>query len=249
MQKLLFTLSYILIAKFTISQTVEFISKSDIKLKPIHKSKPSVFIHPKTDTTQLQFVAAYKAIGDDSTSQPGGIFLTIKTSARNLGANFFRLRNFYYDSLKRPCIFIDAYYGPEATLAANTTNYEANTVFIFGPSHRGNDTFALKVNNTARPFGAETYLKFVLQEGEELKLSKGGFTGTRARLKYQKNKLPIYLMAMGGGIGGGASPASGAIGVSFNTGEIRDLTDDYGQFLALILKEALEMKVTNNNNN
>jgi hypothetical protein len=45
-------------------------------------------------------------------------------------------------------------------------------------------------------------------------------------------------MITGFGTGGGPLPPPGTIGVSFNTGRINELTDDYGQFLIQILKQS-----------
>lgn len=239
MQKILIAICSILIAKFNFAQTVEIVSKTNLKLKPIEAASPSVFIHPKTDTTSLQFVAAYKATGKDSITTPGDLFLLIKKEARMLGANFFKLKSFIYDSVNRPCIYIDAYFGSKAMITTDNSNYETNTVFIFCPEKISNDTFSLKINNKTKAFNVETYLKFTLKEGEELQISKGGFTGAKVRLKYKKDKPPIYLMVMGFGLGRGPLPPPGTIiGAAFNTGEIRELNDDYGQFLVQILQQS-----------
>jgi hypothetical protein len=239
MQKILLFLFFTLATKLTIAQNVEVVSKSNVKLKSYAKDKASVFIHPKMDTSQLQFVATYKVSGNDSFAIPGDLFLLIKKQARKDGANFFNLKSFNYDSLKRPFISIDTYYGSEASIETNSSSYEINVIYIFSPEKIGTDTFSLKINNMTKIFNTTTYLKFVLKEGEELKLSKGGFTGARAKLKYQKDKPPIYLMVFGGThLGGGQLPPLGTIGVTFNTGQIRDMTDDYGQFLVQILKQS-----------
>lgn len=239
MQRVILFLFFILTAKLSIAQSVEIVSRSNIKLKPYAKDKPSVFIHPKTDTSQLQFLATYKATGNDSLTIPGDLFLQIKTQARKESANCFKLRSFTYDSIKRPCISIDAYYGSDAVIKINSSNYETNVIYIFSPQKTGSDTFALKINNETKTFNTATYLKFVLKDGEELKMSKGGFTGAKARLKYQKDKPPLYLMVFGGtSLGGGPLPPPGTIGISFNTGQIREMTDDYGQFLVQILKQS-----------
>jgi hypothetical protein len=100
MQKILTTLLFLLLVKFSIAQNIEIISNK--KLKPLSKEKASAFIHPKTDTSSLQFIATCKGIGKDSLTLPGNLYLDIKTQARMLGSNCFILRSFTYDSLKRP---------------------------------------------------------------------------------------------------------------------------------------------------
>lgn len=239
MQKILLFLYLILASILTFAQGVEVVSKGNVKLKSYAKFRASAFIHPKTDPSQLQFVARYKGTGVDSFKTPGDLFLLIKKQAREDGANCFTLGSFFYDSIKRPNIVIDAYYGSEAVVTANTSNYETNVVYIFSPEKTGHDSFSLKINDATRTFSTGTYLKFVLKEGEALKMSKGGFTGTRAQITYQKNKPPIYLMVFGGTrLGGGPLPPPGTIGVTFSTGQINEMTDDYGQFLVQVLKQS-----------
>jgi hypothetical protein len=238
MQKILMIVCYVLIAKINIAQNIEIVSKSNVKLQPYDKAKGSVFIHPKMDTTLFQFVSAFEATGKDSMTAPGDLFLLIKTQGRKLGANCFKLKSYVYDTLNRPFISIDAYYGSESTLAINSSNYETNVVFIFCPEKIGSDSFSLKINNETKTFNTTTYLKYTIAEGEELKISKGGFTGAKVRLKYKKEKAPIYLMVMGFGLGGGPLPPHGTIGISFNTGQIRELTEDSGQFFVQVLKQS-----------
>jgi hypothetical protein len=238
MQKTLITLILILAAKFTIAQGIEIVSVK--KLKPLSKDKASAFIHPKTDTSSLQFIATCKATGQDSMILPGNLYLVLKTQSRALGANCLILRRFSYDSLKRPVIHIDAYYGTESFMAANNSNYETNEVFIFGSEKLSRDSFSLKVNNETKTFRSGTYLKFNLTKGETLKVNIGGFTGTTFKLKYAKERTPDYLMITSTGftLGGGPLPPPGTIGITFNTGRINELNDDYGQFLIQILKRS-----------
>ena len=236
MQKILVTFLFLLLAKFTIAQNVDIVTNK--KLKPLSKDKASVFIHPKTDTSSLQFIASCKGTGKDSSTLPGDLYLVIKTQARALGANCFILRSFTYDSLKGLFMHIDAYYAKESIMTANKLNYETNEVFVFGSEKSTRDSFSLKVNSSSKTFKSGTYLKFNLTEGEALRLNKGGFTGGTWKLKYQKEQAPLYLMITGFGLGGGPLPPPGTIGVSFTTGRINELTDDYGQFLIQILKRS-----------
>lgn len=239
MQKILF-LFFILAAKCSAAQKIDIIAGGNSKLSPYPKEKASAFLHPKTDTSQLQFVATYQITGTDSLATPGELFLQLKKAARKEGANFFKLIHFAYDQKNSPLLLMNAYYGSDALLMANRANYETNVIYIFSPEKTGSDTFSLKINNETKTFNTSTYLKFVLKDGEELKMSKGGFTGARARLNYDKNKPPMYLMVFGNTrLGAGTLPRTGAIGMSFNTGQIIELTEDYGQFLAQILKPSI----------
>lgn len=238
MQKILIIFLFLLLVKFNIAQNIEIVTNK--KLKPLSKDKASAFIHPKTDTASLQFIASCKGTGKDSMTLPGDLYLLIKTQARALGSNCFILRSFTHDSLNRLFIHIDAYYATESIMTANKANYETNEVFIFGSEKINKDSFSLKVNNETKTFRSGTYLKFNLTEGETLKVNKGGFTGTTSKLKYAKERAPDYLMITGTGfaLGGGPLPPPGTIGITFNTGRMNELTDDYGQFLIQILRRS-----------
>jgi len=237
MQKILPSLLFLLLTKFTIAQNVDVV---DIKqFKALSKDKATEFIHPKTDTSALQIVASFKATGKDSTALPGDLYQLIKAMARVRGSNCFIPRSFTYDSLKRLLIHIDAYYATESIMAANKANYETNEVYVFGSEQSTKDSFSLKVNNGSKTFASGTYLKFTLTEGKGLRLNKGGFTGGTWKLKYHKNQEPLYLMIIPGfAFGNGPLPPPGTIGVSFTTGKILELTDDYAQFLIQILKRS-----------
>lgn len=222
-----------------VAQVVEVVSRGDVQLKAIAKDKASMFIHPKTDTTQFQYVATYTSKVTDTFFGMVDLFFSIKERARKDGANCFKINSIVYDSLKRPALTMDTYFGPGAAVAANSANYEKNAVYIFGSGRSNNDSFSLKINNETQTFHLATYLKYVLKEGEELKIGKGGFTGARARLRYEQNKAPLYLMVFGGArLGGGPLPAPASVGLSLNTGQIKEMTDDYGQFLVQVFKQA-----------
>lgn len=237
MQKILPTLLLLLVTKFTIAQNVDVVDVK--KFKALAKDKATEFIHPKTDTSALQFVASFKATAKDSTALPGDLYQLIKDMARVRGSNCFILRSLSYDSLKRLFIDIDAYYATETIMAANKANYETNEVFVFGSEQSTKDSFSLKVNNGSKTFASGTYLKFTLTEGESLRLNKGGFTGGTWKLKYHKAQEPLYLMVISGfAFGNGPLPPPGTIGISFTTGQIKQLTDDYAQFLIQILKRS-----------
>lgn len=221
------------------AQNIEIVSGSNSKLKPYPKDKPSAFIHPKTDTALLQFVATYKGTVTDNMIGAADLFSIIKKEARKNGANCFKLNSLVYDSSHKPVLLIDAYYASQETLAANASYYEPNTIYIFSSGRTGSDSFSLKINDRVTTFNNEQYLKFTLTEGEDLKLSKGGFTGAKARLKYEKGKRPLFLMVFGtNNMGGAPLPPAGTMGITFTTGQIKEMTDDYGQFHVLTLKQA-----------
>lgn len=215
--------------------TITVSNKDSIGVPPYPNDKPSYFIHPKMDTSLLQFVAAFKATGNDSLTLPGELFLQLKKAARHHGCNLFQFTGLFRDSIKRPQITIHGYFGSASAFDMNRLNYEENEIFIFCPEKARIDTFSLKVNDTIQMFSNNTYLKYTLKEGEELRLSKGGFSGFRLKLKYKKGKPPVYLMVTGFGLGSLSPPTAGVVGVSMRTGQITEMTEDFGQFFVYTL--------------
>jgi hypothetical protein len=232
MQKII-TILCLIITNITIAQNVEIISKSDFKLKA--RIGTFAFIEQKTDTAKLLYVATFKVAAEDNKTTISEMLFKIKMQAHLLGANCFRLNNFNRDSLNRLTIVLDTYYGNDSIQLKNFNNHEKNTVFIFCNDRLNDEKYLLKVNKEKKEFRSGTYLTYHLKEGEDLKITKGGFTGATFWIKYEENKQPVFLTITGFGLGGGPIPA-GTIGMSFNTGRINYIDENLGHLLTLILK-------------
>jgi hypothetical protein len=241
MQKIITTFLFLSILNICLSQRLEIIAKSILTF-PAHNNGVT-FLAPQTDTTAIQFVATFKATRQDTMTGAPDQYLLIKKNAQKAGANCIKLKEFSFDSSGSPTMVIDAYFGTPDVISTNNTYHEKNVVFVFFSERLKDEVFSLKVNNEKITLSAGTFLKLYLKEGEELKLNKGGFTGVTAKFKYKKDKDAIYLLFTGGGIGGGGAPAMGSVGISFNTGRVREMTEDYGQFLTQTLKRAPNVDV------
>lgn len=231
---LLFFLSLSIIAK---CQNVELIAKSNYA--PVNeKQKAFCFIDNKIDTTNFIYIATYKAfIGKSKKDNISNSFFLIRKMANKIGANSFCLKSFESDSSGILNFVLDTYQTNDATLELNFANQPKNKVYIFCDEKPTNETYSIKINNEKTEFKSGTFLSYELKEGQELKLNKGGLTGTTVWVKYQKDKPASFFTITGLGLGG-AIPPPGTVGLSFNTGRFNSIDAGLGLLLIKFLKNA-----------
>ena len=236
MKKNLFVI-VVLITHASLAQNVEMLSKSDFK--PDRKDKDFAFIEQTIDSSRLAFVASFKAVTDNKKNSISNLFFEIKKEAKKLGANSFRLRSFNRDNSSSLTFILDTYYANDSLLAINNESHFRNKVFVFCDERITENSYSLKVDNEKKEFKSGTYLEYELKEGQELKLSKGGFTGATMWIKYKENRQPVFLTITSFGLGGdGYVPPGGGVGLTFNTGRINSINNDLGQLLINFLTRA-----------
>ena len=131
---------------------------------------------------------------------------------------------------------MDSYVASESLLNINTANHEMNVVFIFGGERDDDKTISFNVNNENEEIKSGTYYKIILKEGEEIKVSKGGFTGAAMWLNWEKDKQPSFYTLSGFGLSDLAQQPANGIG--FNTGKINRIGNiSLGLLLTQLLKQ------------
>jgi len=224
----------------THSQSVKVLYKSDIK--NLSEGKKFAYIEPATDTNFLQYVATIQAKDKNKKSVLENLFAEIRKEANKLGATCYKINFFTRGSSTNEAILtLDCYFAYDATLATNTANHEINVVYIFGKEKEDDGrTISVDVNDSVQEIKAGTFLKYTLKEGEELKISKGGFTGATVWLKWEADKQPQFYTLTGFGLSDIQQqpyyPGQSSIG--FNTGRINKITDiSLGLLLVNLLKQ------------
>jgi hypothetical protein len=236
-QKLITIISFTIISSFGLAQQVDLISKGDYIQKK--KIRALTILSPRMDTSQLKFVATFKATGRDSTADwSDDLYVMVKKKAIKLGANSYKLREVHKDTSNTTIMTFDTYFASESLFKINESFYERNVVYVFADLIPSDKTFSLNVNGTKKVFKAGTFLKLEIKEGEELSLNKGGLTGATRSFNYEENQPATYLTVTGFGLGGGQFPRPGAIGLSFNTGRLMEYNPDNGELLIQILKQS-----------
>lgn len=237
-------MKYTVIASFIIAsliysnllngQTVEVINKS--ALIPELQGKDFAFIESTTDTTDIKFIATIKASGKGKKGDLDLLFYKIRAKAMELGANAFKLSSYTaMDSLKKTVLTLDTYYGTDSALISNLKNREKNVVYIFGALEKSDKTYLFKVDNEKVEMKSGTFYKVQNKAGQEVKISKGGFTGATVWIKGKEDRPATFLTLTGFGLGGGTVPA-GQIGMTFNTGRINYVDGNLGCLIVLLLK-------------
>lgn len=219
------------------TQHVEIINKSGIK--NLAESKTFDFIQPATDTNFFQFVATIKAKDKDRTSVVESLYNDIRKQANKLGANCYKVNSFTRSgSTGETVLILDCYFAWEATMITNSANQEKNTVFIFGKEKEdGNRAISIKVKDSIIVIKPGTYLKYVLKEGESLRINKGGITGDTRWIKWKKDNPPSFYTLTGFGLMD--VQAYPVYGISFNSGRINQINDiSLGLLLTQILRQS-----------
>jgi hypothetical protein len=233
--KELLTLVCLLFVTVSFSQKIEVIQKSD--LKNFSEGKKFAFIEPATDTNNLEFVATILARDKNRKSLIEDMYFAIRERGNKMGANCYKIRTFNRDTLDSQAVLIlDSYLASDSVLAQNTANHEKNVVFIFGNERDDDNSIAFNLNGEKKEIKAGTYYKITLNEKEEVKVNKGGFTGETMWLNWEEDKQPAFYTLSGFGLSDYyLQPISG---ISFNTGRINRIGNiSVGLLLTQLLKK------------
>ena len=224
-------------AHLIFSQTTEILQRSDKQYTK--KGKDFACLNAATDTAALAFVARIKATGKKNKGGIQSLYFTIQTKAKTMGANAFKLHEFVRnDSTDETLLVLDAYYGTHEVLRANAGQHDKNIIIIFGgEKSRETEKFSFKVNSDKKVIKSGTFFRYSLKEDEEVKISAGGLTGSSMWFKWKENKLVIFLILFGFGVGGG-NASTGSAGVSSKTRQLNFVDANLGYLLIQLLRPA-----------
>lgn len=190
----------LLFVNISFSQRVEVLQQSGLKNLP--EGKKYAFIEPSTDTSDIKFVATIYAKDKNRKSNIEAMYFGIREKANKLGANCYRLKSFTRDTLNSEAVLIlDSYVAPDTVLSQNKANHEKNVVFVFGNEREGDKTMSFHLNGETKEIKSGTYYKISLEEGKDIKVSKGGTVGGAwVWLGWEKDKQPDFFSLSGFGL-------------------------------------------------
>ncbi len=235
MAKVLLTLVCLLFVTVSFSQKTEVVQKSDLENLP--EGKKYAFIEPATDTSKIKFVATILAKDKNRKSVIENMYFAIREKANKMGANCYKIKTFTRDPLNSEAILIlDSYVASDSVLTQNSANHEKNIVFIFGNERDDDNSITFNINGEKKEIKSGTYFKITLKEKEEVKVSKGGFTGAAMWLNWENDKQPAFYTLSGFGLSDfNQQPMNG---ISFNTGKINRIGNiSVGLLLTQLLKQ------------
>lgn len=230
---------YLTLLTFTVSlsQDIELIKAGTTSTK-VKQYVEFHFLHKDIDTTSLTFIGTFKASGIGKKSYFENLYFSIELAAKKIGANSFRVVDFKRTEEEDFSeLTLETYASNESTIIQSNNLKDKNLIFIFSTERNTpNKRTTFKVNDEIQEISGGEYLSYKLNEGEEIKISKGGLTGAAAWFVWKEDKPSTYLSLTGFGVGPGA-PA-GTVGISFNTGRIYPMDKNLGELLTLILVDA-----------
>lgn len=226
------------------SQEVEILSKGEIRALP--ESKIFAFLEPIVNTGQIELVATIQAKYKGKDSVMEKLYFAIRKRATAMGATCYKVRSFTQSATgKETVLVLDCYYAGETVMKFNTDNHELNTIFIFGKESPEGKSVTFRLNGESHEIEGGTYFKYVMKEGEEVKISKGGFTGSALTINWKPEQQPLFYTLSGFGLSDANPPpmvhSSGmapTMGVSITTGEIHSITNiSLGLLMTQLLKQ------------
>lgn len=227
-------------------QTIDLVNQSDTKFKKSWKTFD--FIEPEISIEQLAYVATFKATGRKSTADMYRMFNGIREKSRFYGGNCFILSSFTRHGPRgEVTLVLDTYFATDSILEANNSSHPKNVCFIFGDDNPDKERMhSFKINGEEKVIPSGTYFRQEINEREEIKINKGGFTGATVKLYWMPDKDAVYISQSGPGVGA-ISPTvgnanfgvgSGISGISVNTGRLNPMESNLGRLLVELLEES-----------
>jgi hypothetical protein len=166
------------------------------------------------------------------------LFNSIRSKALEYGANSFKFERFKKLDEENGELILSIYYNEGDFFERNAEKLPKNKIYIFGLQNLLSDkSQAFKLDDTKYEISAGTYLEF--DRKEETKINKGGFSGETLHIQKSDEGFCKFLSFSGINVNGAqANPATGAVGVSFNTGKINNIEPNLALALMKIYKLA-----------
>ena len=211
------------------AQTIEILEKGDTLQKA--KYQQFIYLADSTNTTSATFVAKIKLRG--SLKNTSNLYYYIKNKAQSWGANGFKFESFTKTDAENGELVLSTFFCEDSLFDANFENMPKDKIFIFGNDDlTENKVQGYKVNGQKLEISSGKFKVISIGENDEIKITKGGFTGMTVWLKRKEYGFSSYLSFSGLGLNNASyAPGYNGVGVSFNTGKINQIEAN----LALVL--------------
>ncbi len=229
-------IAFLAFSNLVLAQNVEVLHRAE--RLPEYEAERFSFIAPDSDTSRLQFVATLRATGVGKNANLELVFNKLREKAQTLGGNAFKLRQFSrIDEIPKSILTLDVYFASDSALKLNHEKHSKNMVYIIGSPEKSDKTYSFKIDNLKKEIKGGTFYRHENKEGQEIKINKGGFTGTTVWIKWKKNKPATFLTLSGMSVLN-TPPPPGQMGASITTGRIYYLDENLGYLLLNLLAES-----------
>ncbi|MDO5614617.1 MAG: hypothetical protein Q4G16_00375 [Cruoricaptor ignavus] len=218
--KKIFTLLYIYVATLVSAQ---YISLS--KAEHFNENNDKRFYNIASDTEKAEYLGEIEVQGfskDDAT-----VFNEIYKKAKTIGANAYTIKQQEtidggLQKFNPEHYYINLYYKEDIGLSENK-------VYFFSSARK---SLKIKINNQPYIIEPRSYSELILNPGEIVTVSSGGFLGTKLVLGYKENQPTQYFQVLSGGVRADQSGSQG--GLNIKSGDFVKLENSYAQFLMAV---------------
>ena len=215
-----------------IAQDVEIIERADYT--PELNVTRFDLIDDKFDLTNHILVGKIKGITDHSKKNNlASLFRKFWNLSNSIGANAYKFETI--ETLNETTIVIlEIYRFNKEELIDNKKLYPENMIFVFGDAdlHKPKEK-NLILNDEKIRIAPMHFVSHQNSSGKVATLSIGGFLGSKAWIRGEEGRLPIFFSFSGFGLGEAAQPGQ----IGFNTGRFFPVDINLGLFLINTLKE------------
>ncbi len=216
------------------AQKIEVIETNDTLQQP--KYRQFSYLSPNISLSQAVYVAKIKASG--SLKNISKLYEAIKVKAQELGGNAFRFDRFIANEPQLGELTLWVYYANEAVFEVNAEALPKNKLYVFGSDNFLDTKLqSYKVQGQKQEITTGTYRTYDLTLQDELRINKGGFTGSTLFLSKQTEGYCYFLNFGGIGLAEAAINPYGGVGVAITTGSIHHVDPDLALLLLHIFKE------------
>jgi hypothetical protein len=128
------------------------------------------FIGEKPDSSELIYVATLKAAGIEYGVSIQELYFSLKRKANSMGANGFK--NVVYNE-PNGTLQSDVYFLTDTVVKETVAFQHANNIFIFGRIKSSKKAHSFTLNGEKKAIQGGNYYRHVIQEGQEVKITKG----------------------------------------------------------------------------
>jgi len=195
------------------------------------------------DTSSLRYIRTLQG-SIKIKEEISGLYMILKTEARKLGANCFKLRGFERnDSLSTMTLTLAVYFADEFQRNIIVNNQESNQVYLFSDDKFNKNKSSFRLNGEKVIILSGNYFKYSLTPGETVKISKGGMAGAQFTINWEEEGPSRFCTIEGFGFNNAPAYAFGLIGalaVSASSGKIREIDYNFGYLLTQVLNQQKE---------
>lgn len=193
------------------------------QMSKVHQNDERIFYRLPDDFSQTEYLAELEVQGYNPNDVD--VFAKIYKKAKEIGANAFRYSPIIGVDGEKP--FDPSNYRLKLYYVDNTAIPTNKNQLVVIASAQKDSRF--KINGKSFSLPQRTFREFILQDGEEYRISSGNLLGSSVKLAGGQMKEVQYFQLLGFNINGNGSGI-----LNIKSGDITMLERSFGDFLTII---------------